>query len=144
MKSSWSRVTLASLAVLALPALAQQWQQVRRDPTVMLSVDLESIKTQGAETAVNYLVDFRQAQGAANEKHYRSIVVRAKLRCKDKQISLVHTDAFAQWRGSGIVVAKTQNSKEEAAFHPLEKDTSDEDVWRYVCEVRKGRGAPRK
>ncbi len=141
---SWSRITLVSLLVVAMPALAQQWQQVRRDAAVMLSVDLESIKTKNGETAVNYLVDFRQAQGMAYEKHYRSIVVRARLRCQDKQISLLHTDAFAQWRGEGIIVAKTQNSQEESAFHPLEKDSSDEDVWRFVCEVRKGQGAPHK
>ncbi len=144
MKASWSRVSLASLLLVALPALAQQWQQVRRDANVMLSVDLETIRTEGDETSFNYLVDFRQAQGGAKEKHYRSIIVRSKLRCKDKQISLLHTDAFEQWRGGGIIVGKTQNSKEEAAFHPLEKDSSDEDVWRYVCEVRRGLGVPRK
>ena len=144
MKSLLPRLALVVLAAVALPALAQQWKQVRRDDTVMLSVDIDSIKTENGVTSANYLVDFRRAQEAPMEKHYRSIVVRTRIKCPEKEISVVHTDAYERWGGGGIIVAKTQDSKEDAAFHPLEKDTSDEDVWRYVCEVRKGAPPPKK
>jgi surface-adhesin protein E len=136
-------VALASAAALALPAHAVDWKQVRRDEQVMLWVDIDSIGTTGNETKADYMVDFRQAVPAPNNKYYRSIVVRTKIKCKDKQMSTLHTDGYSSWSAGGIIVAKTEDTAQETAWHPLEKDTSDEDVWRYVCEVRHGSPPPK-
>ena len=143
MKRSSAAIALAAAAALALPAHAVDWKQVRRDQQVMLWVDVDSISTTGPETKATYMVDFRQAIPAPHEKYYRSIVVRTKIKCKDKQLSTLHTDGYSSWSAGGIIVAKTQDTAEETAWHPLEKDTSDEDVWRYVCEVRKGSPPPK-
>lgn len=136
-------IALAALAALAFPAQAFDLQQVRRDQNALLWVDVDSINTKAEETYATYVVDLRQSIEAPNKEHYRSMSVRVKIRCKDKQISTQHTDGYTQWRATGFIVAKTRDTPEEMAWHPLEKDTSDEDVWKYVCEVHKGQ-APKK
>jgi len=137
-------LALAAATALAFPAQAFNLQQVRRDQNALLWVDIDSINTRAGETYATYVVDLRQAIQAPHEQHYRSMAVRVKIRCQDKQISTQHTDGYTQWRATGFIVAKTRDTPEETAWHPLEKDTSDEDVWRYVCEVRKGSPPPKE
>jgi hypothetical protein len=128
-------ISLFVLLALALPGAMAEWKQIRRDQEAMLSVDSESIKRKGDEVAFRYMVDFRTPQGEPRDgTPYRSIVVSAKLRCKPKAIALVHTDAYALYGAKGIIIAKTKATPAEASFKPLEVNTSDEDVWRHVCE----------
>jgi hypothetical protein len=143
MLRSSAGIVFAVLASLALPAQALNWQQVRHDQNAMLWVDVDSINTKAGETSATYMVDFRQALEAPHGKHYRSIVVRTKIHCKEKVIATLHTDGYEQWRGGGFIVVKTSDTPDETALHTLEKNTSDEDVWHYVCEVRKGSPPPK-
>lgn len=141
-------VSLFVLLVLVLPPAMAQWKPLRRDQEAMLSVDAGSIKRKGDEVSFKYLVDFRTPQGDPKDgTPYSSIVVSAKLRCKPKAIALLHTDAYAQYGARGIIIAKTKLTPAEASFRPLEVNSSDEDLWRHVCEDKSdaaAKDAPKK
>ena len=123
-----------ALAALAAPAHAVHWKQVKRDNQAMLSIDTESIKRSGDEVSLNYLVDFRFPQGEPQSGPvYRSIVVRTKVRCKARTISVQHTDAYAQFGAAGLIVAKTKATPAEMAFRPLEPESSDLEVYQQAC-----------
>ena len=118
----------------ALPAAAD-WKILKRDNDAMLSIDTASIVHEGDTVSLRYMVDFKKAQGSAAEgAEYRSIVVGAKVRCKAKTIALGHTDAYFAWGGAGNIVAKTAPTRGEAQFHPLEKGSSDQELWTHVCD----------
>jgi hypothetical protein len=124
---------LAAALVAALPAAAD-WKQIKRDNDVMLSIDPASVVKEKDVVSLRYLIDFRRAQGGVGEPQYRSIVVGAKLNCKAKTIAFGHTDAYFAWGAAGDIVAKTAPAKGEAAFHPLEKGSSDLELWTYACD----------
>ena len=131
-------VWLVALLLAALPCAAEDWKSLRRDANAMLSVDAQSIQRKGDEATLKYMVDFRAPQGnPRNERSYRSIVVSAKVNCKKRTMGITHTDAYAQYGAQGIIVAKSKLNKAESAYKPLERDSSDEDVWRFVCEENK-------
>jgi hypothetical protein len=139
-------VSLFVLLVLALPPAMAEWKQIRKDREVMLSVDTQSIKRKGDEASFKYRVDFRAPQGDLGTP-YRSIVVSAKLRCKAKAIALFDTDAYAQNGAKGAIIGKTEATPAESGFGPLEVNSSDEDLWRHVCENKSGtaaKDAPKK
>ena len=75
------RPCLAALALAALPVQAQQWEELRRDEKVRLSIDSKSIRTRGGETSFRYLVDYRETQGDVKTAIYRSLATRAAIRC---------------------------------------------------------------
>ena len=128
-----SRILIALLLViLAWPAEAK-WQRLRRDNTVMLSVDPDSIHREGSVASFRYLVDFRLLQGEGHTQ-YRSQISYARVDCKARTFALTHTDAYLRYAGEGLIVAKNELSPAESAFKPLEKGTSDEDLWAFVCE----------
>jgi hypothetical protein len=120
------------LAAIALPADAA-WKRLRRDNLVMLSVDSASIKREGNVASFRYLVDFRVLQGEGHTQ-YRSAISYAKADCKARTLSLTHTDAYLRYGGEGVIVAKSRLTPAESAFQPLEKGSSDEDLWAFVCE----------
>jgi hypothetical protein len=123
---------LALLAIVAAPAEAA-WKRLRRDNMAQLSVDPESIHREGAIAVFRYLVDFRLVQGEGHTQ-YRSQISYAKADCKARKFALTHTDAYLRYGGEGFIVAKTKLSPAETAFKPLEKGSSDEDLWAFVCE----------
>ena len=129
--------TLALCAALAAvpAAAAESWKILKRDDVAMLSIDTASIVTEKGTVSLRYLIDFRQPQGQITEgSQYRSIVASAKIRCKEKTIALGHTDAYFAWGGAGNIVAKTAPTRGEAQFHPLEKGSSDQELWTHVCD----------
>ena len=131
---------LMALLMAALPCAAAEWKSLRRNATAMLSVDTQSIQRKADEVTLQYLVDFRASQANADGKSpYRSIVVSAKVNCAKRAIALVNTDAYAQYGAKGVIIAKTALSAAEASYKPLDRSTSDEDVWRYACEEKKAR-----
>ena len=117
---------------LAWPAEAT-WTRLRRDNMVQLSVDPQSLKREGDVTTFRYLVDFRLVQGEGHTQ-YRSQISYAKVDCKARTLALTHTDAYVRYGGEGVIVAKTRLSPAESAFKPLEKGSSDEDLWAFVCQ----------
>ena len=132
-------MTLATRALLAIllvgivaPADAA-WKRLRRDSMLMLSVDPDTIHREGSVATFRYLVDFRLLQGEGHTQ-YRSQISYAKVDCKARTFALTHTDAYVRYGGEGIIIAKNQLTPAESAFKPLEKGSSDEDLWAFVCE----------
>lgn len=135
MASTFKALALCAALAVALPAAAESWKLLKRDDQAMLSIDTASIVNEKDVISLRYLVDFRQPQGKVTEgPQYRSIVVSAKIRCKAKTISLGHTDAYFAWGAAGDIVAKTAPTRGEAQFHPLEKGSSDLELWTHVCD----------
>ena len=60
---------------------------------------------------------------------------------KARTLALLHTDAYARYGAQGNIVAKTRLTPKESEFKPLTPGTSDEDVWKFVCE---GKAPPPK
>ena len=128
-----SRVLLVALiAMIAAPAEAA-WKRLRRDNMAMLSVDPQQIRREGNVATFRYLVDFRLVQGEGHTQ-YRSQISYAKVDCKARRFALTHTDAYLRYGGEGVIVAKTKLSPAESEFRPLEKGSSDEDLWNFVCQ----------
>ena len=132
---------LVLLALAAGPALAVSWHAMKVDSRVgaILSIDKDSIKTEGADTRFRYMVDFRTPQGddTPGTTKYRSIVVNATVRCKARTISLGRTAAYGALGGEGVTVARNNPTKAEMEFKPLQKGSSDEDLFKYVCQPAK-------
>jgi len=121
-----------ALAIFAGGASAE-WKILHRDTMVQLSVDPQSIKRDGSVATFRYLVDFRLLQGEGHTQ-YRSQISYAKVDCKARTLALTHTDAYFRYGGEGLIVAKTKFSPADSAFRPLEKGSSDEDLWAFVCQ----------
>ena len=124
-------VLLAILAAAALPAQAE-WELIRGNESQRLSIDPKSVKSRGAETSFKYLVDFRQPQGEVGGK-YRSLVVGAALRCKERRMALRSFELYDGATGEGILLAQPTPKAAEQRFQRVEKGSSDEDLFRRVC-----------
>ena len=126
------------LLMAAFPCAAASWKSIRKDANAQLSVDTQSINRKGDDASIHYMVDFRSGQAVAGVRNpFRSIVVNAKVSCANRTIALLGTDGYAQYGARGTIVARTAPNPAEAGPQPLEPGTSDEDVWRYVCEDKK-------
>jgi hypothetical protein len=124
----------AVLAALALPAAGAEWQLVRKNKDAMLSVDSQSVKRNGDEVAFQYLVDLREAQGDLKQgPQFRSVVTQARVRCKARTISLGESEMFVPNRGQGAAIGRSDPKGATGTFSPLEKGTSDEDLWGHLC-----------
>ncbi len=123
------------LAAAACPAWGA-WEVLRANNEVRVSIDPKSIKASDDDKAFSYMVDFRKPQGEATGQ-YRSIVVGASLRCKDKAISLTSYQIYQGAGGDGVLLAMPEPSKEERDFRPVEKGSSDEELYQRICLNKK-------
>lgn len=123
---------VAILAAVALPAQAQ-WELLRGNESQRLSIDPKSVKSRSSETTFKYLVDFRELQGEFGGK-YRSLVVGAALRCKPRTIALRSFQLYTDAAGEGVLLAMPEPKAAEKRFQPVQKGSSDEDLYRRVCE----------
>lgn len=128
------------LGAVALPACAD-WELLRANDEQRLSIDAKSVKARDGETNFKYLVDFRQFQGEVGGK-YRSIVVGAALRCKDRRIAMRSFELYSAATGEGVLLASPKPSKEEGTFQSIKKGSSDEDLYKRLCV--KGAAKPPK
>jgi hypothetical protein len=129
------RALFAFLLAAALPTWAE-WELLRGNEDLRLSIDPQSVKSRDDDKAFQYLVDFRKPQGEPTGQ-YRSIIVGASLRCKDKAISLSSYQIFQGEGGKGVMLAMPEPSKEERGFRPIEKGSSDEELYQRVCLNKK-------
>ena len=136
------RLCLAALALAALPVQAQQWEELRRDEKVRLSIDSKSIRTRGGETSFRYLVDYRETQGDVKTAIYRSLATRAAIRCKARTIAVLESEGYSGNEAKGPLVGILTPTKAEGAHKKIEDGTSDEDLFKRVCE--KKAAAPKK
>ncbi len=123
-----------SLAATALDASAAQWTQLRADGAAKLSIDTASVKRKGDEVSLKYLVDYAKPQGdVLYQVRYVSVVTAATLRCKPRTVSLGASQLYSGPAATGVLLATAEPSAKERAFAPVEKGTSDEDLWRHAC-----------
>jgi len=129
-------LAIAALGFGATAAHAVNWHAMKVDKTAILSIDRDSIKKSGEETDFRYMVDYRAPQGEESAKttRYRSVVTYAKLRCKAKTLSLGRSEAYGALGGQGVPIARNRPTAADVAFKPLEKGSSDEDLYAFVCE----------
>ena len=138
-----ARALLPFLLVAAACPTWAAWEVLRGNNELRLSIDPKSIKAKDDDTAFSYMVDFRKPQGEPMGQ-YRSIVVGASLRCKDKAISLTSYQIFQAAGGNGVLMAMPEPSKEERGFRPVEKGSSDEELYQRVCLNKKPGSAAAK
>ena len=136
MRTAVRLLTFAALAA-ALPAWSE-WEELRKNDSTWLSIDPGSIRKRGDEVAFKYLVDFRQTQGDFKTAQYRSLTVKAAIRCKPRMIALRETEVFAGNEGKGPAAGVMKPTREESRFKKIEEGTSDEELFQRVC----GRPAP--
>ena len=128
-----------ALAMLALPAMGA-WEELRRNDQVRLSIDPKSIKRKGDTVSFVYLVDFRQTQGDYKTVEYRSLVTKAHIRCKARMMVTVESEAYPGNEAKGPSLGVMKATGAEAEFKKLEPGSSDEDLYKRLCE----RPAPAK
>lgn len=132
----------AMLAACALPVHAQQWEELRRNDEVRLSIDPKSIRTRADVVSFRYLVDYREPQGDYKTAVYRSLATKAAIRCKPRTIAVRESEGYAGNEAKGPVVGIIRPTKKEAGFRKVELGTSDEDLLKRVCE--RPAAAPKK
>ena len=122
--------------LLAASAGAAQWKQLAKSPVGELSMDLESVKRNNGEASFDYRVDYpKPQQELGSKKTYRSTVTRAIVRCLSRTIAIGPTVAYAGARGTGHPIGRYPPSAEEARFQPVQPGSSDENLWRQICQV---------
>lgn len=132
-------LALTAAAVAALPAQAADWRPVRKDNITSLSVDDASIRRKGDQVNFTYMLDHAQVQSYFKTGvFYRSLVIRATMRCKPRTIALGTTEAYAGEAATGVLVGAAQPSRSEARFSPIEAGTSDQELWSHVCGRKQG------
>jgi len=125
------------LASAAPAAFAAKWMPLRNSSSAALSVDEASISRRGDQVRLNYMVEFARPQrDKLHQLAYRSIVTSAILRCNARTVSLGKSDLYTGPKATGVLIATTQPTNRETAFTAVEKDTSDEDLWRHACEKK--------
>lgn len=132
----FARLALATaLAALALPAAAAL-EELRRDDSRRLALDTASIQRSAGEVRFRYVVDFRHVQGDYKTATYRSLVVKAAIRCKARTLALRGSEGYTGSEGKGVLVGIAEPTDEEARFQKIEPGTSDEDLWKRLCRPR--------
>ena len=127
---------LAVAAFACAPAQAAQWKQIAKSASGELWFDVASVKRNNGEAYFDYRLDFPKPQAVADSKAlYRSIVTRAIVRCAARTIAIGPSVAYAGARGAGKEVGKFPPAPDEARFQPVEPNSSDENLWRQVCQV---------
>ena len=134
MNATFRLVLVAAAIAAGLPASAA-WQELRRNDKQRLLIDDTSIKTKEGVTTFMYMVDFRETQGEGPIAMYRSVQVMAAIRCKDNTISLRESEVFPGNSAKGVSLGIKQATAEEARFVPIEKGSSDVELYDRVCKA---------
>ena len=136
MPSARTCVFVLAIAFAPSCALAAQWKEIAKGPGVRLSVDEASIKRNEGQVLFEYRIDYAKPERELGSgAPYRSTVTRAMVRCAARTISIGPTTAYAGPNATGKVVGKYPPSTEEARFQPFERGSSDENLWRHICQV---------
>ncbi len=131
----------AALAALDAGA-APKWTELRGNDSVKLSVDATSVKRSGDRVTLQYMLDYAKPQGDhLYQVRYRSVVTQATVRCKARTILLGDSDLYEGPAAKGTIVAGAVPPPKDRKFTAVEKDTSDEELWRHACEAKP---APKK
>ncbi len=130
-------------AFVALEASAAQWSAIRNNDAAKLSIDATSVSRKGDQVSLKYMIDYTKPQvDPLRQLSYRSIVTAATVRCKPRTVSLGTSELYNGPEARGVLVASAVPTRRERAFAAIEKGTSDEDLWRHVCEAKAPAGKP--
>ena len=140
MKTPLAALSLAML-VAAGPAMGA-WEELRRNDQVRLSIDPKTIKRKGDTVSFRYLVDFREPQGDYKTVVYRSLATKAHIRCKARTIITEESEAFPGNEAKGPSLGVHKPIGADAGFKSLEAGSSDEDLYKRVCERPAAAAAP--
>ena len=133
------RIALAAciLACVPIAAHAAQWRPLRSSDSVSLLVDASSMKRQGDQVSLAYLIDYAKPQrDALRQLMYRSSVTKATVRCKARTVLLGDTELYTGPKATGVLIATAAPTPAEQVYAAIEKDTSDEEVWRHACAAK--------
>jgi hypothetical protein len=135
---------LALAAALgASGAWAAEWNALRNDAAAKLSVDARSVKRQGDQVTLDYMVDYAKPQGDFyTQVRYLSVVTKATIRCKPRTLMLGMSELYSGRGATGVILATAYPKPEETRFAKVEAGTSDEDLWRHACERKAPAGKP--
>jgi hypothetical protein len=134
---------LAMLALLAMAASAHaaDWRTLADTNVGKLSYDAASVKPQGAQTSVQYRVDFKAPQkNPGTGKVYRSTVTEGLLGCKEKFIGMAQLVAYSEPEGKGDTVDRVTFAK--PALNAIVVGSSDEMLWKALCPAPAPAAAP--
>ena len=136
-------LVLLSAALASFDAgAAANWTELRRNDSVKLFVDASSVKRTGDRVTLQYMLDYAKPQGDhLYQVRYRSVVTQVTLRCKARTILLGNSDLYEGPSAKGVILAGAVAPAKDQKFTAVEKDTSDEDLWRHACETK---AAPKK
>jgi len=130
-------VFATAVVAVSLPSLGADWVPLRKNDEASLSIDNQSIRRKGDEVSLSYLLDFARAQGDNKTGiYYRSLVTKARLRCAARTITLGTSELYSETGARGISLGSRDSSRDAAAFAPIDKGSSDEDLWKRVCEKK--------
>ena len=136
MKTAALAAIAVAILVIATDADAAKWKQLAKNKSAELWIDQASIKRTDGDTAFNYRIDYAQPQKErVTGKPYRSSVMSATVRCQARTMSQGESWAYAGRRGTGKVVGRYLPLSEEARFQPVEAGSSDENLWRHICDI---------
>jgi hypothetical protein len=122
-------------ALACSQALAAEWKQIAKGGGAELWIDNASVKRTERETFFEYRIDYARVQKELTSgAPYRSTVTKAAVRCAARTISIGPTVAYGASKGAGKVVGTYPPTPEEARFQPVERGSSDENLWRHVCQ----------
>ena len=130
------------LLAVSLPAAAT-WEELRRNDQVRLAIEKESIKRKGDTVSFRYVVDVRHPQGDYKTVVYRSLATKAHIRCNARTIVTVESEAYPGVEAKGPSLGVMKPAKGEDVFKKLEPGSSDEDLYKRVCEGRPAAPAPK-
>ena len=135
-----SAVALLAALLAAVPALGA-WEVLRKNDAVSLAIDPASIKRSGDNVSFMYLIDYAKVEtdfkaGIA----YRSMVVRAQVRCAGRMLAMGNTDVYSESGATGANLGTMFPDRIESSFRRAEAGTSDEDLVKRVCPA----AAPKK
>jgi len=133
---------LSILVLLACAPAFGAWEELRRNDQVRLSIDPKTIKRKGDTVSFRYLVDFRQSQGDYKTTVYRSLATKAHIRCKARTIRTEQSEAYPGYEAKGPTLGVMKPAKADAGFKKLDAASSDEDLYKRVCEGPAAAPAP--
>jgi len=125
---------LSILVLLASAPAFGAWEELRRNDQARLSIDPKTIKRTGDTVSFRYLVDFRQAQGDYKTTIYRSLATKARIRCKARTIVTLESEPYPGNEAKGPSLGVHKPIGADAGFKSLEAGSSDEDLYKRVCE----------
>ena len=125
------------LACAVPPVHAAKWEPLRNSDSVALLVDSSSVKKRGDQVQLSYLIEYARPQiDPLRKLRYRSSVTSATVRCKARTVLLGPTELYTGPKATGVLIATATPAPREQVYTAIEKDTSDEEVWRHACEAK--------